>query len=233
MFHINLLTPYQETDLHGSNYLRPTPDLIDNKEEYEVEKILDSWQFGRGRKRQYLIKWKGYPDSDNEWVDHKDIHAPEVIREFKNSNAASNKHIRWGVIGEHSIPSSTSQSENTHTSLMSDAVNSYYLGSLERIFGAELDTQLITHNEAQELCAKKYIRPHIKDENKLAAPLTEEELARVQEVFPDLQTTAVSLHPLSPILRYMSDPDGMGATPTHQANTQALDNELWEAEGVL
>ncbi len=31
----------------------------------------------------------------------------------------------------------------------------------------------------------------------------------------------------------MSDPGGMGATPTHQADTQALDNELWEAEGVL
>ncbi len=31
----------------------------------------------------------------------------------------------------------------------------------------------------------------------------------------------------------MSDPDGMGATPTHEADTQALDNELWEAEGVL
>src|SRR6266702_1548560 len=31
----------------------------------------------------------------------------------------------------------------------------------------------------------------------------------------------------------MSDPDGMGATPTHQADTQVLDNELWEAEGVL
>jgi len=25
----------------------------------------------------------------------------------------------------------------------------------------------------------------------------------------------------------------MGATPTHQADTQTLDNELWEAEGVL
>ncbi len=25
----------------------------------------------------------------------------------------------------------------------------------------------------------------------------------------------------------------MGATPTHQANTQVLDHELWEAEGVL
>src|SRR6266702_1815779 len=80
VFHIDLLTPYRETDVHGSNYSRPPPDLVDNEEEYEVEKILDARQFGRGRKRQYLIKWKGYPDSDNEWVDHRDVHAPEAIR---------------------------------------------------------------------------------------------------------------------------------------------------------
>jgi len=66
------------------SYPRLAPDLVDNKEEYEIEKILDSWQFGRGRKKQYLIKWKGYPDSNNKWVDKKDIHAAEAIREFKN-----------------------------------------------------------------------------------------------------------------------------------------------------
>ncbi len=116
---------------------------------------------------------------------------------------------------------------------MSDAVNSYYLGSLERIFRAKLDTQLITTTEARELCAKKYIRPHITDENELAAPLTKEELARVREVFPDLQTTAVPPRTLSPILRCLSDPDGMGATLTHQTKVQTLDDELWEAKGVL
>ncbi len=31
----------------------------------------------------------------------------------------------------------------------------------------------------------------------------------------------------------MSDPDGMGAKPTYQVKTKALNNELWEAEGVL
>ncbi len=74
---------------------------------------------------------------------------------------------------------------------------------------------------------------HINDENELAAPLTAEELAQVREVFPDLQMAGVPPRPLSPLLREMSDPSGMGATPTHQADTQALDNELWEAEGVL
>ncbi len=40
---------------------------------------------------------------------------------------------------------------------MSSDTNNYYLGSPERIFGAELDSQLITYGEARELCAKKYI----------------------------------------------------------------------------
>src|SRR6266702_1367216 len=175
--HIDLLTPYRETDIHGSNYSRPAPDLVNDKEEYEVEKVLDTRRFGRGRKRQYLIKWKGYPDSDNEWVNHKDIHAPEAIREFENSRTAIEGHIRTGTMGEYPITPLTTSTTTTHTSSMSNDTNNYYLGSPERIFGAELDSQLITYDEAQELCAKKYIRPHIKDENELAAPLTEEELA--------------------------------------------------------
>jgi len=177
VFHIDLLMPYWETDLHGSNYSRLAPDLINNREEYKVKKILDSQQFGRRHKKQYLVKWKGYPDSDNEWVDHKDVHAPEAIREFKNSNTTPCGHIRQGMMSKYPIPSSTSKPKNTHTLPMSNAVNSYYLSSPERIFGAELDTQLITCDEAQELCAKKYIQPHIQDEHELATPLTGEELA--------------------------------------------------------
>ncbi len=158
VFHIDLLTPYQETNLHGSNYSRPTPDLVDNEEEYKVEKILDSQQFSRGRKKQYLIKWKGYPDSDNEWVDKRNVHAPEVIREFENRNPTTKTNIRWGNTSKSLIPSSLRSSKplTTLISFMSD-VNKYYLGSLERIFGAELKEGLITIPKARELCAKKYI----------------------------------------------------------------------------
>ncbi len=148
MFHIDLLTPYRETDIHGSNYSRPAPDLVNNKEEYEIEKILDTRQFGRGRKRQYLIKWKGYPDSDNEWVDRKDIHAPEAIREFENSRTTVKGHIRMGMTGEYPITPLTTSTTITHTSSMANDTNNYYLSSPERIFGAELDSQLITYDEA-------------------------------------------------------------------------------------
>ncbi len=225
VFHIDLLTPYRETDLHGSNYSRLAPDLIDNDEEYEVEKVLDSRQFGRGRKKQYLIKWKGYPDSDNKWVDARDVHAPEAIREFKNQNSATRTHIRTGNTSESPIPSSLNPLIKL-ISLMSD-VNAYYLGSPERIFGAELEEGLITQSEARELCAKKYIRPHVTDENLLAAPLTEQELASVLLVFPNLDTKSMPPRALSPMVRRLSDPCNMGATPTHQADVQEVDSDIW------
>ncbi len=41
VFHANLLTPYKETALHGTNYTRPPPDLITGEAEYEVEQILN------------------------------------------------------------------------------------------------------------------------------------------------------------------------------------------------
>ena len=60
VFHINLLTPYCETPTHGPNYQHPLLDLVDGEEEYEVEKILDSWQFSRRRKLQYHLVWQGH-----------------------------------------------------------------------------------------------------------------------------------------------------------------------------
>ncbi len=228
VFHIDLLTPYRETDLHGSNYSRPAPDLVDNEEEYEVKKILDSRQFSRRHKKQYLIKWKGYPDSDNEWVDKQNVHAPEAIREFENQNPASKVHINRGNASKSLIPSS-SLPTTTLIKLISfmTNVNKYYLGSPEHIFGAELEEGLITRSEARELCAKKYIRPHVTDKNLLAAPLTEQELASVLLVFPDLDTKPMPPHALSPMVRRLSDPDNMGATPTHQADVQEVDADIW------
>jgi hypothetical protein len=94
VFHIDLLTPYHETLIHGANYQRPPPDLVECEEEYEVETVLASRRFGRGKKLQYLVKWKGYPDSDNQWINKEDVFADKVIREFKNSNPDQETHIR-------------------------------------------------------------------------------------------------------------------------------------------
>ena len=94
VFHIDLLMLYHETTTHGPNFQHPPPDLVDNEEEYEVEKILDSQQFGQCKCLQYLVKWKGYPDLDNMWVDKDDVFADDKVQEFKASNPDARTHIR-------------------------------------------------------------------------------------------------------------------------------------------
>jgi hypothetical protein len=94
VFHVDLLTPYVETEFHGPNYMRPPPDLIDREEEYEVESILKSRRHGRGRKVQYLVKWKGYADSDNEWVNWDNMHADEALEKLRRQQPQVITHIR-------------------------------------------------------------------------------------------------------------------------------------------
>ena len=65
VFHASLLTPYIKTHAHGPNYSCPPPDLINDEEQYEVEQIRNHWHHRHSRTLQYLIKWWGYPESDN------------------------------------------------------------------------------------------------------------------------------------------------------------------------
>src|SRR6266403_142499 len=67
VFHTSLLNPYHETTAHGPNFTCPPPDLIEGEEEFEVERIVTHRTFGQSKCLQYLIKWKGYPESDNSW----------------------------------------------------------------------------------------------------------------------------------------------------------------------
>jgi len=82
VFHSSLLLPYKETTTHGPNFTRPLPDLIEGGEEYEVEAIINHRRHGRRRQLQYLIKWKGYPSSDNTWEAVDDVHADDLTREY-------------------------------------------------------------------------------------------------------------------------------------------------------
>jgi hypothetical protein len=111
VFHIDLLTPYRETIMHGPNFTWPTPELIDGEEEYTVEKILDSRRFGRRQRLQYLVKWEGYPDLDNMWVDKDDVFAEDKIREFKTSNPEAETHIRGSAVAKSSHPPTLTRSQ--------------------------------------------------------------------------------------------------------------------------
>jgi hypothetical protein len=82
IFHASILTPYIETKEHGENYSRPPLDLIEGKEQYEVETIRSNQRHGKRKQLQYLIKWKGYPESDNTWKPVTNLQAPHLIKEY-------------------------------------------------------------------------------------------------------------------------------------------------------
>ena len=65
------------------------------EEQYEVEQVLDERNYGCWKKKQYLVKWNGYPHSDNQWLDAKDMsNAQELIAEFHNSHSDLGSHIK-------------------------------------------------------------------------------------------------------------------------------------------
>jgi Chromo (CHRromatin Organisation MOdifier) domain len=87
VFHVDLLSSYKETEAYGTPYMRPPPDIKEGEEEYEVEAILDMRRFGRWKKLQYLVHWVGYPHADDTWVNHEDLHAPELLKDFMANSA--------------------------------------------------------------------------------------------------------------------------------------------------
>jgi hypothetical protein len=66
----------------------PPPVLRDGEVEYEVERIEDS-RIWRGH-LQYLVKWKGYPPSDNTWEPQTAVrNAPELVNEFHQDHPSA------------------------------------------------------------------------------------------------------------------------------------------------
>ncbi len=79
-FHTKLLRPAHIDPDDTRTIPPPPPVLVDGNEEYEVEKILQHRK-RRGR-RQYLVKWVGFPDTENSWVCERDLHAPDLLRNY-------------------------------------------------------------------------------------------------------------------------------------------------------
>jgi Chromo (CHRromatin Organisation MOdifier) domain len=83
VFHASLLTPFTETEEHRRNFIEPPPDEIEGEEEWEVERILGKRHHGRGRKLQYLVRWKGYAPAHDQWIDRSDMNASELIDAYE------------------------------------------------------------------------------------------------------------------------------------------------------
>jgi Chromo (CHRromatin Organisation MOdifier) domain len=110
VFHASLLIPYNETNAHGPNFLEPPPDLIEGKPEWEVKMILGDRIYKK--KKQYLIRWKGYAPAHDSWEDESGIHAPDLITKYKlwklrNQSASQSSHQLAPAITPQSQSAST------------------------------------------------------------------------------------------------------------------------------
>jgi len=86
VFHVSLLDPVKSTPLapHGLPPPQPALYIKDSEEYFEVEDILASKRINN--QLHYLIKWKGYPSSDNSWEPVANIPAKGLIKEFHRRN---------------------------------------------------------------------------------------------------------------------------------------------------
>src|SRR6202008_1556336 len=128
VFHVSLLTPAHETPMNGPLYARPPPDIIDGEPEYEVERILDERFSGRARRHEYLVLWKGYPLSDASWEPASGVHAPDLVKKFKQTPKKKIKGRRvlltdpsssWPTHSPLNIPSSATPLPPTSCTLPS------------------------------------------------------------------------------------------------------------------
>ena len=75
IFNVSLLRKY-----HGE-YSPPGPIIVEGEAEYEVERIIRHHR--NGKRRQFLVRWKGYDDSEDCWLKADELdNAPLVLKRY-------------------------------------------------------------------------------------------------------------------------------------------------------
>jgi Chromo (CHRromatin Organisation MOdifier) domain len=71
-----------------------------------TEHIINHQHTGQGKTLQYLIKWRGYPESDNTWEPTSHLHAPQLIKEYQKHIGKLSIKVILGQCSRVRIPTS-------------------------------------------------------------------------------------------------------------------------------
>jgi len=82
VFNEDLLTCCKKAEFTSQHKdLVPSPDIINEKEEYKVEKIRGHYKKGKGT--QFLVHWKGYGNEHDQWITETNLeHAKKTIQDY-------------------------------------------------------------------------------------------------------------------------------------------------------
>jgi hypothetical protein len=98
VFHVVKLMPVPLDLIEGRGARPPPPpEIIGGEERYKVEEVIDSRM--RGRKLQYLVRWKGYGHEENLWIAEGDLDAPDLIADFYRTHPNAPKWINALIFG--------------------------------------------------------------------------------------------------------------------------------------
>ena len=95
VFTVAQLEPCPDPSEDPFHRVRPTdPEAVnaerdDEEPEWEVERILDKREIkrGRGYSTEYLVRWKGWGNEHDRWVNQKDLFAEDLIRQYEEHQA--------------------------------------------------------------------------------------------------------------------------------------------------
>jgi len=120
VFNSSLLKPYKEDNvrfLDRPRINRPPP-IIEQDDKYELEEILSYRPKNGG---EYLVKWKGYADSESSWRSVKEVNAPLLEKRYwKNNPIPGTKTVRILLDGKTvratpAVPTTTTEPEKKTT----------------------------------------------------------------------------------------------------------------------
>jgi hypothetical protein len=155
-FHASLLSPYKETEEHGANFLEPPPELVGGNEEYEVEKVLGHRVHGRWKKRQYLIKWKGYSEAHNSWEPEENLNAPDLVKDYHEQGGTRARRIAYKDDSHGHPKTMARRSISTRHSRLSNIENfDYFVGNR----AADGIQQALESREIQTYTLTDYSQP--------------------------------------------------------------------------
>ena len=77
VFHVSELRPYHPPFIQSQKIEFAENGPVDDENSFEVEKIV------RKRGKKYLVKWVGWPEEQNSWVDAKNLNCPELLSQFE------------------------------------------------------------------------------------------------------------------------------------------------------
>lgn len=65
----------------GKDTATEDEDEKGEQKEFEVEKIIEV-HFKKNKKREFLIRWKGFTSADDTWEPEENLNCPELIEKF-------------------------------------------------------------------------------------------------------------------------------------------------------